>query len=264
MSEQTNNAKGQALRESEGRIQAILDAAVDAIITIDAYGIVESANPAVECLFGYAPSELIGLNVSVLMPSPHRENHDEYISRYVNGGEAHVIGIGRELEGRRRDGTTFPMELALSEVAGGDRRRFTGIIRDITIRKRAEEALRESESRIQAILDTAVDAIITIDEHGIVESANPAVERLFGYAPSALIGRNVSVLMPSPHREKHDEYISRYLNSGEAHVIGIGRELEGRRCDGTTFPMELALSEVAGGDCRRFTGIIRHHNPEAS
>jgi PAS domain S-box-containing protein len=257
MNGQDSNAKEQELRESEARIQAILDTAADAIITIDEHGIVEIANPAVERLFGYAPSELIGRNVSVLMPSPHRENHDEYISRYVNGGEAHVIGIGRELEGCRRDGTLFPMELALSEVAGVDRRRFTGIIRDITIRKRAEEARRESEARIQAILDTAVDAIITIDEHGIVEIANPAVERLFGYAPSELIGRNVSVLMPSPHRENHDEYISRYVNGGEPHVIGIGRELEGRRRDGTTFPMELALSEVAEGDHRRFTGIIR-------
>ena len=149
LKEPNSNAKEQELRESEARIQAILDTAVDAIITIDEHGIVEIVNPAVERLFGYAPSELIGRNVSVLMPSPHRENHDEYISRYVNGGEPHVIGIGRELEGRRRDGTTFPMELALSEVAEGDRRRFTGIIRDITIRKRAEEAL----IRVDALKD---------------------------------------------------------------------------------------------------------------
>ena len=233
--------------EDRARIQAILDAAVDAIITIDEHGIVESANPAVERLFGYPPADLIGRNISILMPSPHRERHDEYIARYLRTGEARVIGIGRELEGLRRDGTTFPLELALSEVRGGARRRFTGIIRDITARKQAEEALRESQARIQAILDTAVDAIITIDEHGIVESANPAVERLFGYPPADLIGRNVSILMPSPHRERHDEYIARYLRTGEARVIGIGRELEGLRRDGTTFPLELALSEVRGG-----------------
>src|SRR5262249_51304566 len=127
----------------------------------------------------------------------------------------------------------------------------------ITARKQAEEALRESRGRIQAIVDTAVDAIITIDDHGIVETSNPAVERLFGYAPAQLIGQNVSILMPSPHREQHDEYLARYLRTGEAHVIGIGRELEGLRCDGTTFPIELALSEITGGDQRRFTGIIR-------
>ena len=246
-----------ALRESKARTQAILDTAVDGIITIDDQGIVESANPAIERLFGYVPAELIGRNVSVLTPSPHRERHDEYIARYLRTGEARVIGIGRELEGLRRDGTTFPMELAVSEVRGGDRPRFAGIIRDITARKQAEAALRESKARTQAILDTAVDGIITIDDHGIVESANPAIERLFGYVPAELIGRNVSVLTPSPHRERHDEYIARYLRTGEARVIGIGRELEGLRRDGTTFPMELAVSEVRGGDRPRFAGIIR-------
>ena len=246
-----------ALRESQGRIQAILDTAVDAIITIDEHGIVESANPAVERLFGYAPADLIGRNISILTPSPHRELHDEYIARYLRTGEARVIGTGREVEGLRRDGTTFPLELALSEVSGSRERRFTGIIRDITARKHAEQVLRESQGRIQAILDTAVDAIITIDEHGIVESANPAVERLFGYPPADLIGRNISILTPSPHRELHDEYIARYLRTGEARVIGTGREVEGLRRDGTTFPLELALSEVSGSRERRFTGIIR-------
>ncbi len=247
----------EALRESQGRIQAILDAAVDAIITIDERGIVESANPAVERLFGYPPSAVIGQNISMLMPSPHRERHDGYIARYLRTGEARAMGLGRELEGLRRDGTIFPLELALSEIRGGDKRRFTGIVRDITIRKQAEEALRESQGRNQAILDAAVDAIITIDERGIVESANPAVERLFGYPPSAVIGQNISMLMPSPRRERHDGYIARYLRTGEARAMGLGRELEGLRRDGTVFPLELALSEIRGGDKRRFTGIVR-------
>ncbi len=244
-------------RESEARIQAILETAVDGIITIDERGIVESANPAVQRLFGYPPAELIGRNISMLMPSPHRERHDEYIARFLRTGEARVIGTGREVEGLRRDGTTFPLELALSEVRGSKQRCFTGIIRDITERKQAEAALRESQARIQAILDTAVDGIITIDERGIVESANPAVQRLFGYPPAELIGRNISMLMPSPHRERHDEYIARFLRTGEARVIGTGREVEGLRRDGTTFPLELALSEVRSSEQRRFTGIIR-------
>ena len=238
-------------------IEAILEAAVDAVITIDEQGIIQSANPAVERLFGYPPADLIGRNVSMLMPSPHRERHDQYLAHYLRTGEAKVIGIGRELEALRRDGTTFPIELTLSEVRTGGRRLFTGFMRDISQRKQAEEALRESQARIQAILDTAVDGIITIDEQGIVEIANPAVERLFGYAPADLIGRNISMLMPSPHRERHDAYLARYLSTGEARVIGIGRELEGLRRDGTTFPLELALSEVRGDGRRRFTGIVR-------
>jgi two-component system sensor histidine kinase ChiS len=242
----------------EARLQAILDAAVDAIVTIDDGGVVESVNPAVERLFGYAPSELIGRNVSMLMADPHRARHDEYIGRYLRTGEARIIGIGREVDGRHRDGTVFPLELAIGEVQGGGRRRFTGIMRDVRARKHAEQALLDSRARIAAIVDTAVDGIVTIDQRGIIDSANPAIERLFGYAPSDLIGRNVSLLMPSPHRERHDEYLARYLRTGEARVIGIGRELEGQRRDGTTFPIELALSEVrSGGQVRQFTGIIR-------
>jgi two-component system sensor histidine kinase ChiS len=244
-------------RESEARIQAILETAIDGIITIDDHGIIESANPAVQRLFGYPPAELIGRNISMLMPSPHRERHDEYIARFLRTGEARVIGTGREVEGLRRDGTTFPLDLALSEVRSSEQRRFTGIIRDITERKQAEAALRESQARIQAILETAIDGIITIDDRGIIESANPAVQRLFGYPPAELIGRNISMLMPSPHRERHDEYIARFLRTGEARVIGTGREVEGLRRDGTTFPLDLALSEVRSSEQRRFTGIIR-------
>ena len=247
----------EALRQSEGRIQAILDTAADAIITIDQLGVIENVNHAAERMFGYSASELIGRNISMLMPSPHRERHDEYLAHYIRTGEAKVIGIGRELEALRCEGTTFPIELALSEVRGANHRQFTGIIRDITARKRAEDALRESQGRVHAILDTAADAIITIDQRGIIEGANPAVERLFGYPPSEILGRNVSMLMPSPHREKHDEYLARYIRTGEARVIGIGRELEALRRDGATFPIELALSEVRGSNHRQFTGIIR-------
>jgi two-component system, sensor histidine kinase ChiS len=243
--------------ESQYRLQAVLDTAVDGIITINERGIIQSANPAVSALFGLAANELVGQNVSILMPSAHGHQHDGYIADYVRTGEARVIGIGRELQAVRRDGSIFPIELAVSEVPGNGARYFTGIIRDISARKRAEEALRESQARIQAILDTAVDAILTIDERGIMESANQAVGRLFGYDPAELIGRNVSLLMPAAHSKAHDAYIERYLQTGEARVVGIGREVEGLRCDGSTFPAELAVSEVRFGDQRRFTGIIR-------
>ncbi len=126
---------------------------------------------------------------------------------------------------------------------------------DITGRKEGERALREGNEKMRAILDTAVDAIITIDRRGVMTSVNPAVERVFGYAPSELVGRNVSVLMPSPDRERHDGYIERYIKTGERRVIGIGREALARRKDGTTFPIELAISEI---DHRsEFTGIVR-------
>ncbi len=129
--------------------------------------------------------------------------------------------------------------------------------RDITERKRAEQALRESEAKTRAILNTAVDGIITIDERGVIESFNPAAERIFGYVVEEVVGRNISILMPSPYREEHDTYVGNYLRPRQAKIIGIGREVTGQRKDGALFPMELSMSEVPLGDRRLFTGIVR-------
>jgi PAS domain S-box-containing protein len=141
-----------ALRASEARLRTILDTAVDAFVTINARGIVESFNPAAERMFGYAAADVIGQNVSLLMPSPDRERHDGYLARYLATGQKTIIGIGREVVARRKDGTTFPVDLAVGEAVIGGERFFTGAIRDLTERKRAEEALRESNRRLEQAL----------------------------------------------------------------------------------------------------------------
>ena len=107
---------------------------------------------------------------------------------------------------------------------------------------RTREMLDDREARLNAILDTAVDGIITIDERGTIESVNPAVEGIFGYGSDELVGENVKLLMPSPYHEEHDGYLARYKRTGEARIIGIGREVEGRHKNGTRFPDAIACS----------------------
>jgi len=131
------------------------------------------------------------------------------------------------------------------------------VMRTRTRRRQAASALRDSAERLRAILETAVEGIITIDERGIIESFNPAAERIFGYRAKEVIGKNVSVLMPSPHREQHDNYLGNYLRTGHAKIIGIGREIVARRKNGAVFPMDLSVSEVRLADRRLFTGFIR-------
>jgi PAS domain S-box-containing protein len=147
--------------ETEERLRAILQTAVEGIITIDERGIIESINPAAERTFGYSAEEVIGKNVSVLMPSPDREQHDRYLQNYARTGQAKIIGIGREVVGQRKDETTFPLDLAVSEVRLARRRLFTGFVRDITERKRAE--LR------QAVLYATTRAIA--ESAGLAEAA---------------------------------------------------------------------------------------------
>jgi two-component system, LuxR family, sensor kinase FixL len=124
-------------------------------------------------------------------------------------------------------------------------------------RETGEHSVHETAERLRAILETAVEGIITIDERGRMESVNPAAEQIFGYKAADLIGRNVSMLMPSPDRERHDSYLANYLRTGHAKIIGIGREVVGMRKDGTTFPMDLAVSEVRLPERKLFTGFVR-------
>jgi two-component system sensor kinase FixL len=207
--------------------------------------VIRSVNTATERLFGYAASELIGRNVKILMPEPYSGEHDTYLANYLRTGRKKIIGIGREVIGRRKDGSVFPMDLSVGETRDRDEPIFVGIIRDITDRKAAELAMRESELRLRSILDTVPDAIVVIDAHGIIQSFSPAAEQLFGYDSAEIVGRNVNTLMPSSYREAHDGYVVRYLRTGERRIIGIGRIVAGLRKGGETFPMELQVGEFA-------------------
>ena len=133
---------------------------------------------------------------------------------------------------------------------------YVGTLTEITERKRTEEALRVSEARLRAILNTAVDGIITINERGIIESVNPALEKLFGYKAEELIGKSIGILMPPQDKAMHDVYLRRYLQTGDAHIIGTGREVLGRKKDGTVFPLHLSVSEFEIDNQRMFTGIL--------
>jgi PAS domain S-box-containing protein len=238
------------------RLDAIIDTTVDGIIVIDERGSIEAFNRGAERLFGYPAQEVIGRNVNLLMPSPYHEEHDQYLARYRTGGAARVIGVGREVSGRRRDGTVFPLHLSVGEMSVGGKRMFTGMLHDLTARVRLENQLRSSEARWRAVVNSAVDGIIVIDSHGRVEAFNRAAERLFEYSEAEVIGHNVDRLMPPPYRQEHDGYLSRYLATGRAKIIGLGREVTGRRKDGTTFPLHLSVGEITIDGDRKFTGIV--------
>jgi len=237
-------------------LQSIFESAVDGIIVIDGKGLIKAFNPGAERLFGYTTGEVLGQNVKLLMPSPDREQHDRYLANYLETGTPRIIGTGREMRGRRKDGSTFPLHLSVGRMDIDGEPAFTGILHDLSRRVEIEEALRKSEERVRSIVESAVDGIIVIDERGLIQAFNPSAERLFGYSLNEVLGRNVNMLMPSPDRERHDGYIHQYLTTGEQKIIGIGREVTGRRKDGTTFPVHLSVGEMVNEGRRSFTGIL--------
>lgn len=165
-SSQQPRADADALRDSELRLRAILETAVEGIITIDDHGRVESINATAINIFGYPPEEVIGNNVSMLMPSPYHEKHDGYLANYRNTGQARIIGIGREVMGRRKDGSVFPMDLSVSEVPLASGRIFTGFVRDITVRKQFEDQLAHMTRRMEE-KNRELEAIVYVASHDL-------------------------------------------------------------------------------------------------
>ncbi len=146
-------------------LTAIIEHAIDGIITIDSHGLVESINPAALELFGYEEQDVVGRNVSVLMPEPYRSNHDDYIANYLRTGHKKIIGIGREVKGQRKDGTTFPFRLAVSEVIMRDKKIFTGFIHDLSKEKEVEEKLmRYTEKLEMTVSERTKDLIKLVGE----------------------------------------------------------------------------------------------------
>ena len=195
----------EALKSNKDRLAAILDNVLDGIITIDERGIVDSFNKSAEHIFGYAPDEVINHNVKMLMPEPFYSEHDHYLSNFVTTGHKKIIGIGRQVIGLRKNSSTFPMELAVSEIQLGGKRMFTGIVRDITERKRIEQV----QAQYSAIIESSTDAIMSKNLDGIVSSWNPAAERMFGYSEQEMIGRPMLQLIPLDRADEEVQILAK-------------------------------------------------------
>jgi PAS domain S-box-containing protein len=247
----------QALREAEESWSLMVESVRDfAIFKVDPAGKIASWNSGAEQLFGYSEAEILGRPFALIFTE---EDQKGGIPEQEIAAAAARSRSTDERWHARKDGSRFFASGVLTPILDEDSRLrgFTKIARDMTVQKQAEEAVREAAVRLKAIVDTAVDGIITIDEKGVVESMNLAAERIFGYAHEAVVGQNVNMLMTEPDRAAHGEYLNRYVRTGQKKIIGTVREVQGRKSDGTTFPMELSVSETRLGDRVIFTGIVR-------
>ncbi len=238
-----------ALRRNRTLLQSMIATSPDAIITIDRNARIESFNIAAEEMFGYSAGEVIGKNVHILMPEPYRTEHDGYMHRYETTGERRIIGIGREVVGLRKNGSTFPIELAVGEVEFGDQRRFTGFIRDITKRREAEEQLRASLQRIQEIQAefTHVSRLSAMGEMAatLAHELNQPLTAVMNYVQA---GRRVMKSDRSDAQDKIEDVLTKA--SAQAHRAGeIIRRLRSFVARGETEKMPDDINEVVADAC---------------
>lgn len=248
--EQELQQRVQESAEAEERIRSIVNHVVDGIISIDEQGTVTTFNPAAEKIFGYLASEIVGQNIKLLMPEPYHSQHDGYIANYLRTGQAKIIGIGREVVGRRKDGSTFPMDLAISVFRLGQGRHFTGIVRDITERKLAERELR----LLKDVVEQSTQPFAMTDLEGRILRANGAFARLTGYSEQELQHLTYQQLTPECWHEMEGKYVAHTLATGQAARF----EKEYRRKDGTLIPIEVVMDmrRPAPGELQVFCKFV--------
>ena len=239
-----------ALRESEAKFRSVMESAIDAIISGDSEGKIRSWNSAATALFGFTEAEVIGEPIDVIIPERFRESHQKGIHRVSSGGPSHVIGKTVELAAIRKDGSEFPVELSLATWFLDDKRYYTGIIRDISERKQAEQKFR-------SVTESAIDAIISADHTGCIISWNKAATNILGYTGEEAVGQRLELIIPERFHEAHRNGMARFTQTGDAHVIGKTVELAARTKSGEEVPIELSLSTWTVRDDRYYTGIIR-------
>lgn len=244
----------------EERLSVTLNSIGDAVLSTDVEGRIDRLNPVAEHLTGWSQAEAVGKPVAeVFRIINHHTRAPAPIPIWNTLALGTVHGLANDTVLIARDGTQRPIADSCAPIRNRQGA-ITGAIlvfRDVTQEYAATQALIDSAKRIQDILNAVADGIITIDQHGVIETFNPAAERLFGYSTHEVIGRNVKLLMPEPDQSQHDDHIARYLASGEAHIIGLRREVEGLRKNGSRFPMHLAVNALRLSDATHFTGIMR-------
>ena len=247
----------QKLRDSAALVQTILNTVVDGIITIHARGgIIESVNPAAEQMFGYTETELSGENFSLLIPELDRDRRDGSLEYYTASDEERAIGLGREVIGQRKDGSFFPMEISASEMELGGQRYFTGILRDISARKQAEEALLKAGALQSAIFNSANFSSIATDAKGVIQIFNVGAERMLGYNASEVMNQITPADISDPQEViARAEALSIELGTPitpgfEALVFKASRgiediyELTYIRKDGSRFPAVVSVTAL--------------------
>lgn len=227
---------------------------LDPVVIISETGIIQYINKKVETALGYNQSELIGRNVNVLMTEDTKPYHDNFLRNYLKTGISRIIGKGRDVIAVKKDGSIMPIHLEVSEKSmGSGKLYFIGILKEAKAQVQEKSLLQQERE----VLDTLIVPAIIIDAQGSIHGFNKTAQDFLGYSLVDVIGKNVAMFMPSPHREAHDGYLKAYMDTGKAKVIGVGRRVVAQTKDGSLIPVFLTVTEKRDKDKRFFTGILQ-------
>ena len=248
---------GDGATTTEATFRGLLEAAPDAFVIVDGGGIIRLVNGQAERMFGYRRDELLDRPVEVLVPnlrSQHPGHRDDFFAR----PKTRPMGAGVDLFALRKDGSEFPAEISLAPVETPQGTWVTAAIRDVTERKRVEQALRTSEARIRSVLEHAPSAFVEMDARGRITEWNPMAQSIFGWSAEQVVGKTVAdILVPEEHRAAHGAGLQRFLRTGEGRIMGKRVELAAMHREGHRVPVELTVTSIRDGDRYRFTAFIQ-------
>jgi PAS domain S-box-containing protein len=211
---------------------------------IDQTGTIVMLNTPAERVFGYSRAELVGQPVETIVPARFRSRHPELRNAFLADPKTRPMGAGRDLYGLRKDGSEFPVEIGLSPIETDEATMVLSLVVDITARKAAELALRESEQRFRLVVEAAPNAMVMIDQEGKIVMVNCQGERVFGYSRAELLGQKIEIIVPERFRGNHPRLRSTFLADPRTRPMGAGRDLFGLRKDGSEFPVEIGLNPI--------------------
>jgi protein-histidine pros-kinase len=245
---QAEAAAATRLSEVHQRFRLVVEANATGLLVVDSGGRIVLTNPALERMFGYAREELVGQPMETLLPESERGRHSALRTDYMSAPVPRPMGAGRDLHGRRKDGSILPVEISLSSFTENGQQYVDAVVVDISERKRIEQLHRYSETRLQLLMQTNPNGLLVVDDQGRIQMTNPALDRMFGYAPGELLDQAVESLVPEANRLNHGHLREQYLAAPGIRPMGAGLELHGRRKDGSTFPIAVSLAsfEEAG------------------
>ncbi|HEY3299637.1 MAG TPA: PAS domain S-box protein [Methylophilaceae bacterium] len=229
------------IKKTDDRFRQVVEAAPNAMVMVGKSGLIEMVNTQAEIIFGYNRSELLGQSIDCLLPERFRHHHPQHREVFFSDLQPRAMGVGRDLYGRRKDGSEFPVEVGLNPIETADGIKVLSAITDISARKRMEERFRQ-------VVEAAPNAMVMVDKSGLIEMVNTQAEIIFGYSRSELLGQSIDNLLPERFRHHHPQHREVFFSDLQPRAMGVGRDLYGRRKDGSEFPVEVGLNPIETED----------------